>query len=89
MISDIMRRISMLNTLKNLTEKEMEELEFYKIIMRAIIIIFRSKNYMTMTPIKLSNCSVKSAKEFAKPLGLHIVESKDSLYLSFAKEVEI
>jgi hypothetical protein len=42
MISDIMRRISMLNTLKNPTEKEMEELEFYKIIMRAIIIIFKS-----------------------------------------------
>ena len=89
MISDIMRRISMLNTLKNPTEKEMEELEFYKVLMRVIIAIFRSKNYMTMTPIKLSNCSVTSAKEFAESLGLHIVESKDSLYLSFAKEVEI
>jgi len=44
---------------------------------------------MTMIPIKLSNCSVTFAKEFAENIGLQIVESKDSLYLSFAKEVEI
>lgn len=46
MISDIMRRISLLNTLKNPTEKEVEELDFYKTIMRAIIVIFRSKTYI-------------------------------------------
>lgn len=89
MISDIMRRISLLNTLKNPTEKEVEELDFYKTIMRAIIVIFRSKTYITLIPIKLSSCSITTAKELAKQFSLQIVESKDCLYLSIAKEVKI
>lgn len=89
MISDIMRRISLLNTLKDPTEKEVEELDFYKTIMQAIIVIFRTKTYITLIPIKLSSCSIATAKELAKQLDLQIVESKDSLYLSIAKEVKI
>ena len=89
MISDIMRRISLLNTLKKPTEKEVEELDFYKTIMRAIIVIFRSKTYITLIPIKLSSCSIATAKELAKQFNLQIVKSKDSLYLSIAKEVKI
>ena len=89
MMSDLMRRISFLNALKNPSQDEAEELEFYKAVMIVIINIFRSKNYCTMAPKKLQNCSDESARKHSKTLGLQIKENKTGLYVVFTKEVEI
>ena len=61
----------------------------YRKMMGEYIIYYKGKIVGGIYDDRLLVKPVKSAKEFAKPLGLHIVESKDGLYLSFAKEVEI
>ena len=85
-MADLMRRISLLQTLKNPSEEEKEELEFYRAVMRAFIYIFRNKNYCTLVPLKINNCSVQSARKYAKTLRLQVVRTKGGEYLKFTKE---
>ena len=85
-LAELIRRTQSLTNKKNISEEELEELDFYVSLKNTLIQIFTPGNIGNLIPISFTTCSLELAKELANSLGLKVVEGgSGTLYLSWSK----
>lgn len=85
-LAEIIRRIQELTNLKNPTDEQLEELDFYVSLKNTLNEIFTPGNVGNLMPIHFSICKLEKAQEFAKSIGLFVTDSgSNTIYVSWSK----
>lgn len=89
-LSELFRtiKLSLADSSKSPEQKE-QELDFYKTVFSTFLSYLNS-GYCSIIPISFKVCPIEKAKEYALPLGMHIVEgSSGTQYLSYSKGIDL
>ena len=85
-LAEIIRRIQELTNLKNPTDEQLEELDFYMSLKNTLNEIFTPGTIGNLMPIHFSICKLEKAQEFAKSIGLFVTEGgSKTIYVSWSK----
>lgn len=89
-LAELIQHIQSLSNSSSFTPEQIEEFEFYLTLNSILSQILVPGFIETIVPLPLKRCSLKRAKELAKPLGLHIVEGvSGTVYVSWSKGLDV
>ena len=86
-LAELIRHIQKLANSTEFTPEILEEYEFYLALFSVFNQAILPGYSENLVNFHLKRCPIEKAQSLAEPLGLHIVEGKNALYLSWAKNL--
>ena len=88
-LTELIQHIQSLSNSSSFTPEQIEEFEFYLTLNSILSQVLVPGFIETIVVLPLKRCSFEKAKELAKPLGLHLIESNSGvIYLSWSKGLD-